>query len=147
MPEEYLYSRSEYEKLVEVRERGWPRTVDYMLTGFCKEQYSQFVKSICESIGIFEKLYTTRIKWDKGKVPLKASVNACAIRMIKRLKNENIEVFAVHMNKQKMICRHRKISSVYVNEINSLIKSRGYISGTIIESDSLEVLLNYFRKV
>lgn len=63
--------------------------------------------------------------------------------MIKQLEDENLEIFVIHLKKQKMICRKRSIESVYVNKINSLINKAGYICGTLIESDFLDILLGH----
>lgn len=42
-----------------------------------------------------------------------------------------------------MICKHRHIQSVYVNEINTLINNIGYIPGTLVESDNQDIFLEY----
>lgn len=46
IPEDYMYNSLEYEQLVKIREEYYPRTIDYKVLGFCKEQFAQLVKKI-----------------------------------------------------------------------------------------------------
>ena len=146
IPEEYLYNKEQYRLLEKIREQYYPRTMDYRVLGFCKKQHAKLVQDSCNMIGLYEELYTVRVKWNKNKTPQTNLLNGKAIKLLKKLENENLLIFCVHLDRQKMICKYRHIQSVYVNKVNSLINNMGYISGTLMESDNLDILLNHCTK-